>query len=1272
MKTQAIYLFLCLWVSCLVSNAQLRFTKEIANIATLKTLNVNDVNKTAQVRGYVTNGDGGGGLFEYDATASGTPDSGIRIAPNTGSGMWIRKVAGREYMARWWGPNKTNSTLQAAIDWVSANGYGGVTADGGTWYVKTDDSTRILMKSGVTLKTAEDSMIVALPNPTNNWILIDFPIGASDCGVGPARLIGWNILPPGGDTNKSGLIFSLQDTTNVVIGGVRADNWYTKYADVGSGNVNLKMLDEEWRPTMRGLGAKGDGRDDTKNLQSAIHYNERYNQKAVLPWTTNGYLTTTLYITNGVGLVLEGEGKPTLKFYYSNPTEGVLPHFSGLMFSADNCVFRGLKFQTVGAYPVTETNSNSGGFFVPLVGHVIGTNTLIEDCEFDVESGKGFTGSGNYTKLKDCFFNRCGLSFGLGNATNWLWYEAASPFKGQKYSPLSVSIINCTFSKGSPFKHTVLLSSSDDFLFEGNRLLDMNTICPLQIYSGDEGVTDILGTNLYKYSGRILNNTITGTNFGPNAAIFVSVSTPTNYVAPTFDPYAMYSAITVKGNDIFGTGVSSNSIGIELLSARDTRITENYVQTTGRPLTLVGNNSRIIVDRNHLEGTAISVITSADGFLQPALNENIAFRHNNIVTPEGEECAFRNIEPIKFKNLRIFDNDFRFRGTNGSGDFPKVIQLSGNEGYVNVAWNRFHLTNSMSNRRIVTLAGTNTSTTFSFNCSIIQSNAVVILRGLGANGPGIVHVEGNQVGSMDFDSVRELKLLGNDLTSSNSAIIPLEITLTDKAIVAHNSLSNYWTGSALVASIGATNSVFEHNIVSGNSSSDIVRSSLGEMLVGNNVFRNTGGGFTYPNTNGTGTISHYIYKHGVPINIGSLSDWLLTLQRAGSTNVMALHTDGNNAGYYSWPFVTNLVSGHTFWVHEANTPTNTFAEAFSVIAPPGTNVILRLDANRDLSAVVIGSGLTYDGTTLTSVGGLSGSLTSPRIPVASGATTLVDSSLSMSDTNLVLFRNNTSGVYLIPSNTLGAVRFGISGVTAIIEAETAGSSIQMNIAGVPLWEFGPSSFGPFTDNNLNLGTGPKRIMSAHIGTSIKLGTSTHPAVIQAGGGNPETVITGNPGDIFVRTNGSAGNIVYVKETGVATTSGWNPMSRGYPMDLLVDDGGNPADSTTYFVGQDANTIPSIFSIVQSRVPRTGTVKGVSLKVHSVAGSSETVNFYIRINDTTDFANVTGDMSVNTLDLLVSGLSQAVVEGDYLALKIVTPAWVTNPTAWSLWAKLWIE
>lgn len=46
------------------------------------------------------------------------------------------------------------------------------------------------------------------------------------------------------------------------------------------------------------------------------------------------------------------------------------------------------------------------------------------------------------------------------------------------------------------------------------------------------------------------------------------------------------------------------------------------------------------------------------------------------------------------------------------------------------------------------------------------------------------------------------------------------------------------------------------------------------------------------------------------------------------------------------------------------------------------------------------------------------------------------------------------------------------------------------------------------------------------------------AKIYSGTGSPESVVTGRKGDLFLRTDGGAGTILYVKESGIGTNTGW--------------------------------------------------------------------------------------------------------------------------------------
>lgn len=122
----------------------------------------------------------------------------------------------------------------------------------------------------------------------------------------------------------------------------------------------------------------------------------------------------------------------------------------------------------------------------------------------------------------------------------------------------------------------------------------------------------------------------------------------------------------------------------------------------------------------------------------------------------------------------------------------------------------------------------------------------------------------------------------------------------------------------------------------------------------------------------------------------------------------------------------------------------------------------------------------------------------------------------------------------------------------------------------------------------------------------------------------------------------------------------------------------PTDSTTYYMGFPYNVSLTTYDI-SSRVymPRACTIKAVILAVYKGAGSAsnENVSAYLRLNATTDTAISTTwqwttafgwDVVSNT------GLSISVGAGEFFNIKIVTPAWATNPTNLYFTANIEIE
>lgn len=107
----------------------------------------------------------------------------------------------------------------------------------------------------------------------------------------------------------------------------------------------------------------------------------------------------------------------------------------------------------------------------------------------------------------------------------------------------------------------------------------------------------------------------------------------------------------------------------------------------------------------------------------------------------------------------------------------------------------------------------------------------------------------------------------------------------------------------------------------------------------------------------------------------------------------------------------------------------------------------------------------------------------------------------------------------------------------------------------------------------------------------------------------------------------------------------------------------PADTTIYFFGGIRTTPNTTATEHRIPVPITGTVVRFDLfiQISGTDGSSENSTFDLRLNNTTDFCQITenhdGDVLTSTT------CSQAVSAGDYLEIKWATPNWVTtNPTS----------
>lgn len=110
----------------------------------------------------------------------------------------------------------------------------------------------------------------------------------------------------------------------------------------------------------------------------------------------------------------------------------------------------------------------------------------------------------------------------------------------------------------------------------------------------------------------------------------------------------------------------------------------------------------------------------------------------------------------------------------------------------------------------------------------------------------------------------------------------------------------------------------------------------------------------------------------------------------------------------------------------------------------------------------------------------------------------------------------------------------------------------------------------------------------------------------------------------------------------------------------------PADSTTYYYGfGQSNSLTTFETLCKIYVPRACVISAAHLSVYKSTGvaSSENVSAYIRINATSDTTISTAWQWTTSFGFDAvsnTGLSISLAAGEYFTIKIVTPAWATNP------------
>jgi len=106
---------------------------------------------------------------------------------------------------------------------------------------------------------------------------------------------------------------------------------------------------------------------------------------------------------------------------------------------------------------------------------------------------------------------------------------------------------------------------------------------------------------------------------------------------------------------------------------------------------------------------------------------------------------------------------------------------------------------------------------------------------------------------------------------------------------------------------------------------------------------------------------------------------------------------------------------------------------------------------------------------------------------------------------------------------------------------------------------------------------------------------------------------------------------------------------------------SPLDSQTYLLGYSSFvTTGTAYPVM---VPRKGVIRKVYITWINVTQdcTAEDTDFFIRVNNTTDSTGTYSGSFANAASPQTFNANLPVDAGDYIHLKMVTPAWVTNPT-----------
>lgn len=156
----------------------------------------------------------------------------------------------------------------------------------------------------------------------------------------------------------------------------------------------------------------------------------------------------------------------------------------------------------------------------------------------------------------------------------------------------------------------------------------------------------------------------------------------------------------------------------------------------------------------------------------------------------------------------------------------------------------------------------------------------------------------------------------------------------------------------------------------------------------------------------------------------------------------------------------------------------------------------------------------------------------------------------------------------------------------------------------------------------------------------------------------------------------------VSATNIKTINGTTVLGSG---DLVVSGTGlgytlsvqaltsSPADGATIYFGQLPKAPVTAAANSKVFIRKAGTIKAANIYSFSgTAGTNEAWVMNIRLNNTTDTQIASVSLATGERVWSNTGLSIAVVVGDYIEIKLVNPTWATNPLTFIPAGYIYIE